>query len=99
LDGEEAVRLATEHVPDPDGHLDTADEWLGGDEGGPGRPADEGDPGGGADGTRDAGGSDAGKRGGFASYLTKPIEPRRVLEEIERLTLGKAAAGEPQRAG
>lgn len=25
---------------------------------------------------------------GFASYLTKPIEPRRVVEEIERVALG-----------
>ena len=26
---------------------------------------------------------------GFASYLTKPIEPRRVVEEIERVALGR----------
>jgi CheY-like chemotaxis protein len=25
---------------------------------------------------------------GFAAYLTKPIEPRRVVAEIERITLG-----------
>jgi CheY-like chemotaxis protein len=29
---------------------------------------------------------------GFASYLTKPIEPRRVVEEIERITSGRVAA-------
>ena len=29
---------------------------------------------------------------GFASYLTKPIEPRRVVEEIERVSLGLARA-------
>jgi DNA-binding response OmpR family regulator len=39
-----------------------------------------------------------GRETGFASYLTKPIEPRRVVEEVERLTLGKAA-GSPQRGG
>ena len=29
---------------------------------------------------------------GFASYLTKPIEPRRVVEEIERVALRRAQA-------
>jgi two-component system, cell cycle response regulator DivK len=29
---------------------------------------------------------------GFASYITKPIEPRRVVEEIERVSLGLARA-------
>ena len=28
---------------------------------------------------------------GFASYLTKPIEPRRVIEEIERVALGRTS--------
>lgn len=28
---------------------------------------------------------------GFTSYLTKPIEPRRVIAEIERVALGRAS--------
>jgi CheY-like chemotaxis protein len=31
---------------------------------------------------------------GFAAYLTKPIEPRRVIAEIERITLGEEAGFE-----
>ena len=29
---------------------------------------------------------------GFASYLTKPVEPRKVIEEVDRITLGKQPA-------
>ena len=39
---------------------------------------------------------------GFASYLTKPIEPRRMVEEIDRLMSGSTAGvpgTAPQRAG
>jgi DNA-binding response OmpR family regulator len=33
-----------------------------------------------------------GRELGFAAYLTKPIEPRRVVAEIERITLGTRRA-------
>ena len=33
---------------------------------------------------------------GFARYLTKPIEPRRVIEEIERVMAGRIVSSETQ---
>ena len=33
---------------------------------------------------------------GFARYLTKPIEPRRVIEEIERVMAGRDIASQTQ---
>ena len=104
LDGEEAIRLATERLPDlvlMDISIPRIDGWEA-------TKAIRADPR-----TKDipvvaltahALPSDRarGSEVGFASYLTKPIEPRRVVQEIERLTLGKTAAGQgaiPQRAG
>ena len=33
---------------------------------------------------------------GFAEYLTKPIEPRRVIQEIERVLAGRALSRTPE---
>ena len=92
LDGEEAIRLATERLPDlvlMDISIPRIDGWEA-------TKAIRADP-------RTQGipvvaltahalpaERARGSEVGFASYLTKPIEPRRVVEEIERLTLGSA---------
>ena len=104
LDGEEAIRLATERLPDlvlMDISIPRIDGWeatkaIRADPRTKGIPV--------VALTAHALPSDRarGSEVGFASYLTKPIEPRRVVQEIERLTLGKTAAGQgaiPQRAG
>lgn len=103
LDGEEAIRLAKEHVPDlvlMDISIPRINGWEA-------TKAIRTDPR-----TRDIpivaltahalpADRARGNEVGFASYLTKPIEPRRVVAEIDRITLGKIAPdqrGEPQRA-
>jgi len=94
LDGEEAIRLATERLPDlvlMDISIPRINGWEA-------TKAIRADP-------RTKGipvvaltahalpaDRARGTEVGFASYLTKPIEPRRVVEEIERLTSAKAAA-------
>jgi CheY-like chemotaxis protein len=35
---------------------------------------------------------------GFAEYLTKPIEPRRVIQEIERVLAGRGLSRTPEEA-
>ena len=93
LDGEEAIRLATERVPDlilMDISIPRIDGW-------------EATKAIRADArtnripivalTAHAMPADRARAGevGFASYLTKPIEPRRVVEEIERLMSSRLA--------
>jgi len=93
LDGEEAIRLATERVPDlilMDISIPRIDGWAA-------TKAIR------ADArtnripivalTAHAMPADRARAGevGFASYLTKPIEPRRVVEEIERLMSSRLA--------
>jgi CheY-like chemotaxis protein len=95
VDGEEATRLASEHLPDlvlMDISIPRMDGWeatkrLLADERtkripvvaltAHALPADRA----------------RGAEIGFASYLTKPVEPRRVLEEIERV-LERQAIGD-----
>lgn len=102
LDGEEAIRLAMERLPDlilMDISIPRVDGWevtrvVRSDERtkhipvvaltAHAMPADRA----------------RGVEVGFASYLTKPIEPRKVIEEVDRLTSGSragrnAAAPEP----
>jgi two-component system, cell cycle response regulator DivK len=103
LDGEEAIRLATERVPDlvlMDISIPRIDGWeatkaIRADPRTKGIPV--------VALTAHAMPADRARAGevGFASYLTKPIEPRKVVEEIERLTSGNTASGHgaaPQRA-
>jgi CheY-like chemotaxis protein len=104
LDGEEAIRLATERLPDlvlMDISIPRIDGWeatkaIRADPRTKGIPV--------VALTAHALPSDRarGIEVGFVSYLTKPIEPRRVVEEIERITLGRAVDAQgaiPQRAG
>jgi CheY-like chemotaxis protein len=103
LDGEEAIRLATERLPDlilMDISIPRIDGWeatrvIRADPRTKGIPV--------VALSAHAMPADRARAGevGFASYLTKPIEPRRVVEEIERLTVSKAASGQgaaPRRA-
>jgi CheY-like chemotaxis protein len=102
LDGEEAIRLATERVPDlvlMDISIPRIDGWeatkaIRADPRTKGIPV--------VALTAHAMPADRARAAevGFASYLTKPIEPRRVVAEIERLTSGNTASGHgaaPQR--
>ena len=93
LDGEEAIRLATERVPDlilMDISIPRIDGWeatkaIRADARTNGIPI--------VALTAHAMPADRARAGevGFASYLTKPIEPRRVVEEIERLMSSRLA--------
>lgn len=103
LDGEEAIRLATERVPDlilMDISIPRIDGWeatkaIRADARTTGIPI--------VALTAHAMPADRARAGevGFANYLTKPIEPRKVVEEIERIMSGKVAREPnalPQRA-
>ena len=93
LDGEEAIRLATDHLPDlilMDISIPRINGWdvtrtLLADARTKHIPI--------VALTAHALPSDRarGVEGGFTSYLTKPIEPRRVIAEIERVALGSAS--------
>ncbi|HEX5076923.1 MAG TPA: response regulator [Gemmatimonadaceae bacterium] len=103
LDGEEAIRLATERVPDlvlMDISIPRIDGWEA-------TKAIRADPRTKAVPvvalTAHAMPADRARASeiGFASYLTKPIQPRKVVEEVERLTSARTAhghGGEPERA-